>query len=178
MARGRSHKTYEEEMPEMPMTTMIDCTFLLLIFFMLSCRFRSEDGKIDAHLPKDRGQGTGSATKDLQEVRVKLLWYNQEETNQRYHGPDGKVVLKVKERRIDWTSDEKGHPQPDWTVLKDIIEQKKIAYRPPADDSQKTQPVIIDARKEVPFYWVVRVLDTLVSVGITDISFAAEEIAY
>ncbi len=52
------------------MTPMVDIVFQLLIFFMLAARFRSEEGKLVAHLPKDRGQGTGTPTIDLQEVRV------------------------------------------------------------------------------------------------------------
>lgn len=173
----RQKKEYTEETPELPLTPMIDCTFLLLIFFMLAARFRSEEGKLQAHLPKDRGQGKGDATKDMQEVRVKLLWYSPDGRD-KYTGLDGRLILKVSTREFEWTRDMEGNPQPDWAALQQYIEQKKTAYRPPSENPSKTQPVIIDARPFVPFYWVVRALNTLVEAGIKDITFAAPEIEY
>ncbi|TET39096.1 MAG: hypothetical protein E3J72_01335 [Planctomycetota bacterium] len=173
----RKKKKGEQDVPALPLMPMIDCVFLLLIFFMLAMRFRSEEGKLQAHLPKDRGQGTGTPTIDLQMVRVKLLWYSPG-GRPRYTGPDGDLLLKVKGRVFDWAPDEEGNAQPDWAALKDYIDQKRQEYRPPASDPTKTLPVIIDARKYVPFYWIVRALDTLVASDITDITFAAPEIPY
>lgn len=37
------------------LTPMIDVTFLILIFFMLTIRFRTLEGKLDAQLPKNVG---------------------------------------------------------------------------------------------------------------------------
>ncbi len=44
-----------EEECELTMTPMIDVTFLLLIFFMCTIRFKTLEGKLSAHLPKDVG---------------------------------------------------------------------------------------------------------------------------
>ncbi len=174
----RKKRKNGQEVPALPLTPMIDCTFLLLIFFMLACRFRSEEGKLQAHLPKDRGiPGIDTPTIDLQRIRVKLLWYSPG-GRPRYTGPDGDLLLKVRGRVFDWAPDEEGNSQPDWAALKDYIEKRKAVYRPPADDPTKTQPVIIDARKYVPFYWIVRTLDTATAAGITDIAFAAPEIPF
>lgn len=41
--------------PELDMSPMIDVTFLLLIFFMLTIRFRVLDRVLQTHLPKDVG---------------------------------------------------------------------------------------------------------------------------
>ena len=40
---------------QMEMTPMIDVTFLLLIFFMCTIKFKSLEGKLAAYLPKDMG---------------------------------------------------------------------------------------------------------------------------
>jgi len=39
----------------MDMTSMIDVTFLLLIFFMCTLKFKTLEGRLSAFLPKDRG---------------------------------------------------------------------------------------------------------------------------
>ena len=41
------------EEAELEMTPMIDVTFLLLIFFMCTIKFKSLEGKLAAYLPKD-----------------------------------------------------------------------------------------------------------------------------
>jgi len=40
---------------EMDMTPMIDVTFLLLIFFMCTIKFKTLEGKLAAYLPKGEG---------------------------------------------------------------------------------------------------------------------------
>jgi hypothetical protein len=40
---------------DMEMTPMIDVTFLLLIFFMCTLKFKNLEGKLAAYLPKDLG---------------------------------------------------------------------------------------------------------------------------
>lgn len=44
-----------EERAELDMTPMIDVTFLLLIFFMCTLRFKVLEGQLTAFLPKDAG---------------------------------------------------------------------------------------------------------------------------
>ena len=45
----------EPEETEMNMTPMIDIVFQLIIFFLLSLKFKTIDRRIDSQLPKDRG---------------------------------------------------------------------------------------------------------------------------
>lgn len=44
-----------DEGSELQMTPMIDVTFLLLIFFLCSIKFKILDGKLSTYLPKDVG---------------------------------------------------------------------------------------------------------------------------
>jgi biopolymer transport protein ExbD len=45
----------QDEKHELEMTPMIDVTFLLLIFFMCTLKFKTLEGKLSAYLPKDVG---------------------------------------------------------------------------------------------------------------------------
>ncbi|MHC4662397.1 MAG: biopolymer transporter ExbD [Planctomycetota bacterium] len=175
--RKKEKKERVQETPTLPLTPMIDCTFLLLIFFMLACRFRSEEGKIMTHL---RGGGPGNDGIQIP-VRVKLLWYSPE-GKPRYTKPDGRLVVKIGRHAaaevFAWAPDKKGNMQPDWGAVRDHLEKKRVAYRPPPSEPMRKMSVIIDARKYVPFYWIVRALDTSLAAGVNDIQFAAPEIPY
>ena len=54
-------KLMEEEKCDLEMTPMIDVTFLLLIFFMCTLKFKTLEGKLSAHLPKDVGVNQSDA---------------------------------------------------------------------------------------------------------------------
>jgi biopolymer transport protein ExbD len=47
---------FEEIKPDM--TPMIDVTFLLLIFFIVTLKFKTLEGRLDSNLPKDMGTNT------------------------------------------------------------------------------------------------------------------------
>ena len=53
MARKRAR--FPEDEARIEMTPMIDVTFLLLVFFLCTLRFKSFEGKLTAYLPKDVG---------------------------------------------------------------------------------------------------------------------------
>ncbi|MHC4942510.1 MAG: ExbD/TolR family protein [Planctomycetota bacterium] len=54
MAKNKSRDCAAEEV-RIQITPMIDVTFLLLIFFLCSIKFKMLDGKLATYLPKDRG---------------------------------------------------------------------------------------------------------------------------
>jgi len=59
---------------KLEMTPMIDVTFLLLIFFMCTIKFKTLEGKLEAHLPKDAGPGpTAQPALESLEVRVEVV---------------------------------------------------------------------------------------------------------
>ena len=55
------------------MTPMIDVTFLLLIFFLTTIRFKSLEGKLAAYLPKGHGPDTTAPLPDPMQLTVKLI---------------------------------------------------------------------------------------------------------
>ncbi|MBI2898927.1 MAG: biopolymer transporter ExbD [Planctomycetes bacterium] len=69
---ARKKRGIETEKPiEPPMTPMIDVIFQLLIFFILTMKFKQEEGKLLSQLPKDKGLASSSVPQpELQEVRI------------------------------------------------------------------------------------------------------------
>ncbi len=55
MRPGRAIKALAEPGTALPVTSLIDITFLLLIFFLLTMRFRAPEGHLGALLPPERG---------------------------------------------------------------------------------------------------------------------------
>ena len=51
---------FELEEVVLDLTPMIDIVFNLLIFFMCATKFRTPEGVIEAFLPKDKGQASGT----------------------------------------------------------------------------------------------------------------------
>lgn len=51
-SRRKLRRTWEFHDVELELTSMVDVVFLLLVFFMCTMRFRTEEGKMDAFLPR------------------------------------------------------------------------------------------------------------------------------
>ena len=64
-------KEIAEEEFEMEMTPMIDVTFLLLIFFLCTIKFKVLEGKLAAYLPKDVGVNSSQA-EPIEKVEVTI----------------------------------------------------------------------------------------------------------
>ena len=63
----------DQKVDEPPMTSMIDIIFQLLIFFILTLKIKSVEGKLINQLPKDKGlSASSSPSPEEQEVRIIL----------------------------------------------------------------------------------------------------------
>ncbi|MHC4942928.1 MAG: ExbD/TolR family protein [Planctomycetota bacterium] len=69
---GNASKEAATEEVKMQMTPMIDVTFLLLIFFLCSIKFKLLDGKMQTYLPKDLGVNTSPTIIELEKIDVNL----------------------------------------------------------------------------------------------------------
>ena len=58
---------------ELNMTPMIDIVFQLIVFFLLSLKFKTVDERLDALLPKDRGEVIGPPVVDAAAVGLALV---------------------------------------------------------------------------------------------------------
>jgi len=182
---SRALDTLRKIEAESDLTPMIDVTFLLLIFFIVTVKFKTSEGQIQAFLPKDRGLNT-SSPKAVTEQRVKLLWYDPH-SDKPTKGKHGRCVLKVGKKRfanVGYAGDVcyypkcgENHGSPDFAALRDYLAQAKLTY-PKERGGKHGMPVIIDARSQVQFKYVVRALNACLQAGIQDVTFAAAEDAY
>lgn len=162
------------------LTPMIDVTFLLLIFFILNLKFKVEEGEIENYLPKDKGQAAGTPSINLNDCRVKLLWYtpggapikdpDDEET-------EGCVVLKVGKKAYNNVGDLTDGNMAIASVWQELHEHV-LNFKERNTKGDKQPPVIIDARPQVPYRYVARALNEVVKAGVKDVTFAAPEKKY
>jgi biopolymer transport protein ExbD len=83
MARKLRRKPEDNEVP-LDMTPMIDCIFLLLIFFILTTKFTPDEKAIASLMPTDKGQAQSSSTSPVpkEQVNIKIYPRSPGETNQ------------------------------------------------------------------------------------------------
>ncbi|MHC4777732.1 MAG: ExbD/TolR family protein [Planctomycetota bacterium] len=141
--KGKDSK--KSEAPEMSMTPMIDVTFQLLIFFMVTSKFKTLEGKLDAYLPKDRGMDNIRIEEKPLPVRVVLRW---NPTIQRCKVYVGQVLCNYDDAGIS-----------------------RARSRVKAIKQTGTDTAEIDASGDVPMHWVVQTLDMLISADLPEINF-------
>jgi biopolymer transport protein ExbD len=155
------------EKVEMEMTPMIDVTFLLLIFFMCTLKFKTLEGKLAAYLPKDVGVNQSQAepiekVEILMKVRSegnKLEPRKKGEADKPYDG-EGRFIYDST-RVIEYSVGPKKT-----TNLKDIAQRlKELHLKDPE------RPATIDARPGIVYGDVVPVLDVALGADFTDITF-------
>ena len=161
-------KDIAEEEFKMEMTPMIDVTFLLLIFFLLTLRFKTLEGKLSAYLPKDVGVNTTEA-EPMEKVEITLR------------------VKKVGEKRDPWDMSKEwsGEGRFEFLPGSRIIEYSIGPQRTTRLDELETRlkrqykmdderPATIDSRPGTVYGDVVKVLDAAIKGGYLDITFVGE----
>jgi biopolymer transport protein ExbD len=141
-----ARKSQEPEELKLNMTSLIDVTFLILIFLMV-LPFKTLERKVAAFLPKDRGL---AKTKIKLEEKPKItvtLKRTREETQTR-------VVLLDRPIGVD----EQGFQQLDQQIAQIAKNDKEI-------------PGEINAWAEVPHQDVIRTIDAFMKAGVHDITF-------
>ena len=67
----------ESEKIELQMTSMIDCVFLLLIFFVMTMKFPKVEGNLPAHLPRE-GRKSSDQKEQTEEIVIGLEYPNKQ----------------------------------------------------------------------------------------------------
>ncbi|RME88551.1 MAG: biopolymer transporter ExbD [Planctomycetota bacterium] len=160
-----------KEKVKMDLTPMIDVIFLLLIFFMLSAKFKTIEAQIISNLPKTHGTLSASY-KDASEIRVFLSWCNPRSYQCSKNPQIGRPVLKCGDPAIGFKLMER-NGRPDYNMLIDFLIKQKVEQA--GRNAGEGIKVIIDAQPLVPWEHVIKALDAVMSVGIKDVSFAAKE---
>ncbi len=174
-----ANKAIEEATEEikMEMTPMIDVTFLLLIFFLCSIKFKVLEGKLQTYLPKDVGVNTTPQQKMLEKVDVRIYrtltrekldleqianyrkWYDaggwKEDQVELYF--QGKKLAGLKE-------------------LKKQLEDLRERIPPPEDpEEEDTLKMNLEAMKGCIYEDIVKVVDVALAAKFTSITFRGIE---
>ncbi|MFK5955223.1 MAG: biopolymer transporter ExbD [Planctomycetota bacterium] len=164
---SKKKKKFEEIKPDM--TPMIDVTFLLLIFFIVTLKFKVLEGRLDAALPKDRGTSTSEA-EEIEKLDIMLFVANpgelvpdkDNEYLKVFSGRKIRVEIGSQKWYYDpFNIDDPENPLPDLTRF----------LQNPEWDKEET-PVSLDARKGIVYGDVVVMLDVIVREKFKKVSFA------
>ena len=150
----------DEEMPKPNMTPMIDVVFQLLVFFLVSMKFKTLDMKIEAFLPKDRGL---AATITKLEEKPKIVAVLKRKTT-------GTVLEKSTRVRVQNQTIGTSDKDETWNILttkaKAILDRHVANQGDPADVKGE-----VDASALVPTGDVVRAVDAFIAAGLQDVTF-------
>jgi biopolymer transport protein ExbD len=142
---------WEFEVP----TSFIDCVFLLLIFFILTAKFKTMERALAANLPKDGQNREDRAIEPINELRVKIFW--QDAAGRVVRGPsqaDGHAQIMIKANDVPCAG------------LNDLA--RKLADVSSRDDSLK---IVIDARSQVPYRYVLGAVDACARAELANVVF-------
>lgn len=162
----RRRKNKENGKAKMDLMPMIDVTFLLLVFFMLASKFKTDEQQLLVHLPND---GISPSVGEPEErTRIYVNWCRpgtyQASTDSRL----GRPVIKVGTASTGFRRLER-NGRPHYPALVQYLRQLKKEARM----RKKGPPVIVDGNELVPWRHVMKVLDSAVEAGVTDLTIAA-----
>ncbi|MFT7668473.1 MAG: biopolymer transport protein ExbD [Planctomycetota bacterium] len=165
-----SLKEIATENHDMEMTPMIDVTFLLLIFFICTLKFKTLEGKLAAYLPKDVGVNT-SDDEPIEKVEITLkvlkegtkLKPKEKDTDPDiiWDGTPGTRYIYGSDRRVSYSIGPRA-----MTDIADV--QALLEQLHKADDSR---PATIDARKGTVTADVIFVLDAAMNANFDTVTF-------
>lgn len=147
------------------MTPMIDCTFLLLIFFILTLKFKILEGRLDAALPKDMGT-KNNKVEEIEKVDIRLLVADpgtlEDEINRQTGKKNGLKVYTNRRVRYEVGTQ----------TFRTIEELER--YLVTVNDKDET-PVTIDPKENIINEDVMKVLDAVIRQKFQKVSFAGTQ---
>ena len=159
------------------MTPMIDVCFQLIVFFMLTLRFKSIDRRFESALPKDRGQASSPATlTPFQEITVKLFRKNREDKDGQFTRIRVGEAFTVDMPKGPWPKDSIGEDtrrKQEELLMKGVEDAIAKAWAaqgkaPEVKGEIKAPP---PDGHSVPHGDVMKVLDAFLATGMTQVNF-------
>ncbi len=148
---------------EAEMTPMIDVTFLLLIFFIVTLKFRTLEGRLDASLPKDKG------TRNTQQEEIETVQIDIRVANPGVLRPDPETgTASYPEGRLNKYYGRKVVFQVGSQTFETPEEVSKYLSTFDKDET----PIVISPLKKVIYADVVKILDVVIALEFKQVSFA------
>jgi biopolymer transport protein ExbD len=167
----------EVEDTEMNMTPMIDIVFQLIIFFLLSLKFKSVDRRIQSELPKDRGIRATSEIPEEKPMLTVKLFREDMQTQQPFTRIRIGNRIALDGPKGDWAGD-LGNQDDTRQDKQDALKAQVVAAirglwdqmgkNPETKGEIKTPPPF---GQGVPHGDVMLVLDAFIEAGVTDVQF-------
>lgn len=159
-------KEMAEEEHELEMTPMIDVTFLLLIFFMCTLKFKTLEGKLSAYLPKDVGVNTTEA-EEIEKVEIVIKMVREGRKMHPYK--PGEPWNEIPGTRFVYDDTRIVEYSIGPTTTRSLDEVEGRLKQLHAADPKR--PATIDARQGVVYEDVVEVLDRAMDAKFVDVTF-------
>ena len=141
------------------MTSMIDVTFQLIIFF-LCLRFKSLEAKLPAYLPKEVG-GDPEPHPPMRKLDIHIFLAEQGVRR------EGKVRDTWEGHRVSWRVN--GRPYFDKAALEKALHR---LHRVEVDEEGEPLPVTVHAHRGVFYRDVTETVDTAIFQGFREVNFA------
>ena len=153
--------------PELPLS-MIDVTFLLLIFFMCSMNFKSVERVLGAELPQNGPNNAPQPEPYKIPIRVKIHWANAR--GQVIHSPGSAYPENfVGVRRHVSLAGAHVMVKVGPMGVRDLNELARTLAN--LTSRQSDIAVVIDARQAVPFKWVIGAIDACARADVKNVKF-------
>ena len=144
----RREKPKEPPKMQLPMTPMIDCTFNLLIFFLLTPSFSATEGYLTTNLPTSSGPVAGKAQIKVDRIKVELM-------DEGERGESVSIIFAESENLGS-----------NFDALRQALEAKRNSGIAP------NTPVLISPTMRCRHKWVVKAFDQAVLARFSEIHFA------
>ncbi len=161
------------------MTSMIDVTFLLLIFFMCTIKFKILEGKLQTYLPKDVGVNTTPASPMMEKVDIRIY---RMVTRDKLNLDDRDTFKEW--RTKGWTEDQveiyyQGNPISGLKELARELKDLRKKIPPPDDpgpDNEDSLKMNLEAMAGCIYEDIVHVVDVALDAKFTSITFRGIEL--
>ncbi len=178
MAEARKKRKANGDEPiELKLTPMIDVVFQLLVFFLCATKFPEPEGVLKSWLPKNKGQATSIPDIDPGSVRLVLRMASGDVTCQHEDNssPTGFTYFNS---RQEWDfQSRQWETVPIWDEVQNYLVGAKARYRERGVGEQGL-PVILDFAEDVPWKYVVELLNICAGLELTNLQIAAPELPY
>ena len=168
----------EPEETEMNMTPMIDIVFQLIIFFLLSLKFKTIDRRIESMLPKDRGlAATPTFPEDFLKVKIKVFRRDMADQEKAY------TLIKIDNDRKSYslprgwkgrnkdTAERVKQYDAIMAAVKTVVDKKMKAHGGLPEEVKGEIVAPPPKGGAVPHGDVVQVLNVFLSLGMIDVVF-------
>jgi biopolymer transport protein ExbD len=149
------------EVVKLNMTPMIDVVFQLIVFFLVSMKFKTLDMKIEAFLPKDRGlAATPAKPQDVPKLVAVLKRQKGEPVSR----------LKIGNETIGEVSGDDARKQATESTLARLTKMASDARQRAGSAADEVKGEV-DASPLVPTGDVIKAVDAFIAGGLKDVTF-------